>query len=126
MVHTSPESRYMKLLAPFLEKKKRIAADEWGADTKVVHDLFEPIQQWLLKETPGFAHRYPPMWTPTHHVGRLVRNILLSEELYPEYAAYFKDLSLEDLDALAASFKFENCVQRQGLNEVLRDDAKLA
>lgn len=35
----------------------------------------------------------------------------------------FKDLTLEDLDELAASFKFENCVQRKGLNDVLQADA---
>jgi hypothetical protein len=56
-------------------------------------------------------------------VGRLLRNILLSEELTPEYASYFQGLSLEELDELAASFKFENCVQREGLNKVLRDHA---
>lgn len=61
-----------------------------------------------------------PMWTPTHHVGRVLRNILMSEELYPEYAAYFADLSFEELDELAASFKFENCVQRQGLNDAIK------
>jgi hypothetical protein len=54
-----------------------------------------------------------------------LRNILLSEELYPEYAEYFRDLSLEELDELAASFKFENCKQREGLNTVLREHAKL-
>lgn len=56
-------------------------------------------------------------------VGRLLRNILLSEELIPEYASHFQSLSLEELDELAASFKFENCVQREGLNKVLRDHA---
>lgn len=35
----------------------------------------------------------------------------------------FRDLSLEQLDELAASFKFENCTQRIGLNKVLTDDA---
>jgi hypothetical protein len=58
-------------------------------------------------------------------VGRVLRNILLSEELYPEYAEYFRDLSFEELDELAASFKFENCKQREGLNKVLREHAKL-
>ena len=58
-------------------------------------------------------------------VGRLLRNILLSEELTPEYASYFEGLSLQELDDLAASFKFENCVQREGLNKVLRDHSHL-
>lgn len=60
------------------------------------------------------------MWNVSTHVGRVLRNILLSEELYGEYAAYFKDLSLEELDELAASFKFENCNQRIGLNNAIK------
>ncbi len=44
------------------------------------------------------------MWNVTTHVGRLLRNILLSEELYPEFAAYFEGLSFDELEELAASF----------------------
>jgi hypothetical protein len=29
------------------------------------------------------------------------------------------------LDELAASFKLENCVQRSGLNEILKNDSKI-
>jgi len=119
MVYASPESPYIERFSEFLKKKKRLAADEWGADASLVKDIFDPLEHWLLKETPAFAKRYPPTWQPTKHVGRLVRNILLSEELYTEYAEHFRGLNLEDLDALAASFKFENSVQREGLNKVL-------
>ncbi|KAG9123245.1 hypothetical protein FRC07_015196, partial [Ceratobasidium sp. 392] len=125
MVYAGPDTAYIQRLKPFLEKKKRLAVDEWGADTKVVKHIFDPLQEWLVQEAPGIKKRYPPMWTVTHHVGRVLRNILLSEELYPEYANYFRDLTFEQLDELAASFKFENCKQREGLNKVLRDHAKL-
>jgi hypothetical protein len=47
-------------------------------------------------------------------VRRLLRNMLLSEELLPEYASLFEGLSYDELDDLAGSFKFENCVQREG------------
>ncbi|KAF8753334.1 glycosyl hydrolase 5 (cellulase A) family [Rhizoctonia solani] len=125
MVYAGPDTAYIKHLKPFLEKKKRVAADEWGADVKVVKHIFDPLEEWLIKEAPGIKQRYPRMWNVSTHVGRLVRNILLSEELYPEYAEYFRDMSFEQLDELAASFKFENCQQREGLNQVLRDHAKL-
>ncbi|KAG8927008.1 hypothetical protein FRC02_008536 [Tulasnella sp. 418] len=120
MVYVSPESAWIKRLKPFLQKKKRVAADEWGCDSKTVSHIFQPLEDWLVQEVPGILQRYPPMWKPSVHVGRLLRNILLSEELYPEYAAYFKDLSFEELDELAASFKFENCVQREGLNQAIK------
>jgi hypothetical protein len=50
MVYASPESAYIKKLAPFLAKKKRIAADEWGCDAKLVADIFQPLEDWLVKE----------------------------------------------------------------------------
>jgi hypothetical protein len=45
--------------------------------------------------------------------------MLISETLTSEYAAAFEDLTFEELDATASSFKFENCTQRKQLNEVL-------
>lgn len=123
MVYISPDTPYIKRLKPFLEKKKRLAADEWGCDVSTVDHIFKPVDDWLLEEVPGIKKRYPPMWNVTTHVGRVLRNILLSEELYPEYAEYFKDLSFEDLEEMAASFKFENCVQRQGLNDAIKPKA---
>jgi hypothetical protein len=67
MVYAGPDTAYIKRLKPFLEKKKRLAADEWGADTKVVKHIFDPLQEWLVQEVPGIKKRYPPMWTVTHH-----------------------------------------------------------
>lgn len=125
MVHASADSPYIKRLAPFLAKKKRLAADSWGADTSAVQSVFDPIENWMSEEAKHIDDRYPPTWKVNKHVGRLLRNILLSEELTPEYASYFQGLSFEELDALAASFKFENCTQREGLNKVLRDHAHL-
>lgn len=46
--------------------------------------------------------------------------MLLSEALVDEYASYFVGLSDEQLDQVAASFKFENCLQREELNEAIR------
>lgn len=48
--------------------------------------------------------------------------MLVSELLTYEYAEYFRGKSSKELDALAASFKLENCVKREGLNEILKGD----
>ncbi|EJT96664.1 glycoside hydrolase [Dacryopinax primogenitus] len=125
MVYASPDSPYVKTLQPFIEKKKKLAADAWGVDLTDVKEVFEPMEHWLEQNGPAIRKRYPPTWNPGRHLGRPVRNILLSESLYPEYAAYFKDLSEAELEAFAASFKFENCVQREGLNAVLREHAAI-
>lgn len=49
MVYASPESEYIKLLAPFLKKKKNLAADGWGSDSKRVKDVFDPIEKWMIE-----------------------------------------------------------------------------
>ena len=53
----------MKLLKPFLEKKKRLAADEWGTDLGTVQDVFQPLEDWLVENVPGIKKRYPPVRT---------------------------------------------------------------
>ncbi len=45
----------------------------------------------------------------------MLRDILLSQYLVHEFAEYFKDLSFEELDDLAASWKIENLVVREDL-----------
>ncbi|CRK45799.1 hypothetical protein BN1723_001142 [Verticillium longisporum] len=66
LAYLSPESPWLKLLAPMIKKKR---------------DLAYMVQEW---------------------------------------ADYFKDRTFEELDALAASWKIENCLQRERLNELLK------
>ena len=49
----------------------------------------------------------------------------MSEFLVKEWAEHFKGKSKEELDEIAQSFKFENCLTRDGLNEVLKENARL-
>jgi hypothetical protein len=54
----------------------------------------------------------------------LSRNILVSEFLVKEWADHFVGKSTAELDEIAASFRFEVCEKREGLNKVLTDNAK--
>lgn len=107
MVYAGEDSAYRKALKPFMDKKKRLAADvrsplrlpisrplaltrsfsssallqEWGTNTSQVQHLFDPFEEMLEKEVPHIHERYPKTWSTSTHVGRLLRNILLSEEL---------------------------------------------
>ena len=54
------------------------------------------------------------------HVFRGIRGITMAEYMIPEWADYFRDKSFEELDALAASWKFENCMIRDELNTKLK------
>lgn len=146
MVYTNPDSAYIRLLKPFLEKKKRyvwpamrsirqsrrltgwncrMGVDKWGRDDSQVKHIYEPLIKHLKEEIPERFQkkRYPQHWGLEGHVHRVLRELLVSELLSYEFASYFEGKSFEELDELAASFKLENCVKRDGLNEILRKDA---
>ncbi|GHJ89172.1 hypothetical protein NliqN6_5574 [Naganishia liquefaciens] len=120
MVYVGEETPYIKMLKPFLEKKKQLALDEWGCDDKPVRPLFDPLIKWMEDSAPSIKSRYPKTWGTSQHVARLVRNILLSEELCDEYAEFFRGKTEEDLEEIAKSFSLEQCKQRTELNEILR------
>jgi hypothetical protein len=127
MLTTSPASPYMTLLAPFLAKKKRLGVDKWGRDDTHVKHIYEPLVAHIKEEIPERFQRrmYPQHWGLEGHVHRVVRELLVSELLTYEFAEYFSGKSFEELDALAGSFRFEECVKREGLNEILMRDAGL-
>jgi len=127
MVYASPDTPYMRLLAPFLAKKKRLGLDKWGRDdSQVPKHIYGPLIEYLKSEIPEEIQRkrmYPQHWGLEGHVHRVLRECLVSEVLTWEFANYFEGKSFEELDELAASFRFENCVKREGLNEILKTDA---
>ena len=127
MVYVSRETTYRQHSSDFLAKKYRLATDSWGADDKYVRDVYQPIVQLIKDNVPKEEHRrmYPyPVWTVEGRVARLARCMLIGEFLVKEWADQFKGMSEEQLDKLAESFKFENCVKREGLNKVLREHAE--
>ncbi|GFZ50461.1 hypothetical protein JCM24511_08218 [Saitozyma sp. JCM 24511] len=123
MVYVDKQTPYMRLLEPFLKKKKLLAADCWGVDIAPVKHIFQPMLDWLLAAVPGITERYPKVKKPDVMLGRMVRNMLMSEELCHEYAEFFRGKSFDELDALAKSFSLGSCNQRSRLNEILNADA---
>jgi hypothetical protein len=81
-----------------------LAADCWGVDIAPVKHIFQPMLDWLLAAVPGITERYPKVKKPDVMLGRMVRNMLMSEELCHEYAEFFRGKSFDELDALAKSF----------------------
>jgi hypothetical protein len=76
----------------------------------------EPIEELFKKEFPD----YDPYPNGTErHIALLVRHVLIAEALVPEYCNLFKGLTDEHLVALAKSFRFENYVKRQRLENIL-------
>ena len=127
MVHVSRETPYMVLFRDFLAKKHRLAIDAWGADTSAVQPVYQPLIDLIKQEVkPEHQELYPaPVWKLQDRVGRLARNILVSEFLVREWAEHFAGKSEAEIDEIAKSFAYANCLKREGLNKVLTDNASL-
>jgi hypothetical protein len=121
MTYVSPDSAWLKLLGPIIKKKRDLAVDSWAYDDAHLQDgLFGPLHQWFEDNVPAqYSKKYPWQWRMHMHVFRGIRGITLAEYMIPEWADYFKGKSFEELDELAASWKYENCMQRGRLNELM-------
>jgi tyrosyl-tRNA synthetase len=75
-----------------------------------------PIEELFKKE---FRDYNPYPQGQQGQIDLLVRHILISEALVPEYCKLFKDLSEEKLTELAQSFRFDNYVKRKRLEGIL-------
>jgi hypothetical protein len=78
--------------------------------------VISPVQELFKKEFKDY-NPYPQ--GQQGMIDLLVRHILIAEALVPEYCNLFKDLSEEKLTELAQSFRFDNCIKRKRLEEIL-------
>lgn len=126
MVHTSPGSPWNTLIQPFLDKKKRLQLDAWGTyHSQEVDDVLKPLISWIDSVSSTAKDVYPTTWNTARHVQRAVLQTFLAESFTREFAELFRDKTETELDDLAKSFSFEQCVQRQGLNKIMSDHAEI-
>lgn len=127
MVYVNPDTPYMKLVAPFVSKKQKLALDFWGCvDKEGIRDIYEPFVEGLKKMVPEQIQKkkYPHIWTFDRQIARAVRGCLMSEYLGWEFAELFEGKTEAELEELAKSFAFENCIKRDGLNRILQEDGR--
>ncbi|MCJ1309532.1 hypothetical protein MMC25_003192 [Agyrium rufum] len=124
MVHTSPDSKWNKLIQPFLEKKRYLQLDAWGKyPSKDAEEALNPLVEWIDKQAPNAKDQYPTPWATERHVLRSVIQTFFARCFSDEFAEQFRGKTKEELDALAHSFHFDECVQREGLNKAMREHA---
>ncbi|MFA9391692.1 MAG: glycoside hydrolase family 5 protein [Prolixibacteraceae bacterium] len=116
IMHQNPNTPYMKLVSAFLARKDSLGADAWGSTDKNIRQVLQPLEDLFNKEFSTY-NPYPKGWQGD--INLFVRHILISEALIPEYCNLFNDLSDEELIALAESFRFENYVRRDRLEDIL-------
>lgn len=121
IMHQKETTPYMKLVSKFLARKDSLGADAWGSTDKNIRQAIAPLEDLMKKEFPVYDP-YPN--GRDREVALLVRHILISQALVPEYCNLFKGLSEEQLTALAQSFRFENYVKRTRLENILTGKEK--
>jgi hypothetical protein len=125
LTYVSPKSKWFKVLGSWLAKKKKLGIDNWGrdADPEIEAKVYEPVKKHFKEVIPEKFHHalYPHVWRIDSYVDRVLRAMLLSQYLTYEFAECFRGLTFEDLDEMAASFKFENVEKRDELNKYLSD-----
>jgi len=121
IMHQDANSPYMKLISKFLSRKDSLGVDAWGSNDKNIRQVLAPLEEMLKKEFPAY-NPYPG--GSMGNINLLVRHILIAEALVPEYCNLFKDLTEEQLVALAQSFRFENYVKRNRLEAILTGKEK--
>ncbi|PQE28697.1 putative glucanase protein [Rutstroemia sp. NJR-2017a WRK4] len=125
MVRTDPDSPYHKLVAPFLEKKKELNLDCWGAqESKSLTEALSPFVKWIEENAPKAKEQYPTPWGVERQIRRAVLESYVASSFSDEFAELFAGKSEKELDELAASWKYENCAKREGLNKVLGEFAE--
>lgn len=116
IIHQNENTPYMKLVSSFLSKKDSLGADSWGATDKNIRQVIKPLEDLFKEKFPGY-NPYPK--GQVSHINLMVRHLLIAEALVPEYCELFKDLTEQNLIELAQSFRFENYVKRNRLEEIL-------
>ncbi|KAF7595253.1 hypothetical protein BBP40_006753 [Aspergillus hancockii] len=124
MIYTNPESKWNKTIQPFLEKKNRLWLDAWGRRPSAEPEsALRPLVEWIDRVSPRAKETYPTSWNTERHLLRNVFQTFLATSFAEEFAELFRGMDEAELDALARSFHFDECVQREGLNEILREHA---
>lgn len=120
VVYASPDSPWMERIKPVLKKKTRLGIDAWGGTDAEIRHVMEPLEKLFEKEYPNYD---PFPFGTQREIELLVRNILLAEPMLPEYGELFRGMGEAEIDEMMRSFRFENCVKRERLADILAEYA---
>lgn len=118
LVHTGPDSPYLRQIAPALTKKNRLGTDAWGGSDRNIRHILDPIEELFDREFPDFE---PYPWGRRAWIHLLVHHILLAEPLVGDFARCFAGVTPDQAEVLAGSFAFDQCSRREDLAAVLRE-----
>ncbi|KAL1866663.1 hypothetical protein VTK73DRAFT_4566 [Phialemonium thermophilum] len=126
-VCVAPDSPYVRLLRPFLDRKARLQTDSASTGpSEELDPLIDGLAAWIDEVSPTARKTYPPNWDTRQHVRRNTVQTFLASSLCGEFAELFRGLDKPQLEELARSWALENCLQKEGLNAVIAQNTKPA
>lgn len=123
LTYVSTDSKWYQVFGDWLKKKKDLGLDSWGCDIKPEYEkYYKALGDHFRDNIPEkyYGALYPPFMDIDTYISRVTREMLFSQYCQHEYADLFVGLDYDELDELAASFKFENCIKRDELNSILK------
>jgi hypothetical protein len=122
IVSVQPGSKWLEKIKPVLERKAALGVDSWGGLDEHIRHIMEPVEQTFAE---FFPHYDPFPFGVQWQINRMTRHILLAEPLLEDFCAILEGLSGNEITGLMASFRFEQCIPRQALCEILKKDLAL-
>lgn len=122
MVRVAPTSPWASLVGDFARRKVKTQVE--SASQGPCPDLDGPVDalvEYIDRVAPEAGRTYPPNWNTKQHVLRNTMQTFVANSQCAEFAELFRGKTEEELEALAGSFAFEQCIGREQLNEVLRE-----
>ena len=119
IVTVDPESPWMKRIKPVHQVKTELRADSWV-------DRASPELDAHLDGLAGYIssqlETLPGEWSsPSEELGFMVGDRFIARLLLPVFAEQFHGMSEPEIDALLASFAFENCSRRTDLENLIKE-----
>ncbi|HVZ45845.1 MAG TPA: glycoside hydrolase family 5 protein [Ramlibacter sp.] len=116
LVYAAPDSAWLGRIAPVVAKKIRLGVDSWATTDASIRHIMAPIEETFAKEYPAFE---PFPFGQQRWIQTLVRAILLAEPMVADFEACFAGVDDAAAIELADSFRFDRCVRRQPLAELI-------
>lgn len=119
LVYVDPESEWMRRTRPVREAKRTLRCDHWieRHESKI-----DRLIQQIVAHTRTVVAGQPEDWTYLgDNLSGAICEGVLSQMLQPAFAEQFRGMSENEIDHMMQSFAFRNCVQREGLVQLIRD-----
>jgi hypothetical protein len=123
LINLNSNSKWIQKIRPILEKKTLLGVDSWGGLENNVRHILEPIEQTFAEFFPNYK---PFPFDAQWQINRTVRHILLAEPLIEDFYPLLQGLDYDEIDALMASFSFQNCFPREKLVQIVKKENQIS